>query len=102
MISQMGLFERHALGIQRQFELFDRQNPEVYRELVGLSLQWRREHRKCGIGMLFEVLRWNRGLQTAGDDFKLNNNFRSRYVRKLIAEHPELDGFFELRELHTE
>ena len=32
-------------------------------------------------------------------DYKLNDHYRSRYVRLIIEKHPELEGFFELREL---
>lgn len=88
--------------IQEAFARFDRENPHVYEQLVGLARQWQRAgHSKCGIGMLFEVLRWQLGLRTAGDDFKLNNNFRSRYVRKLMTDYPEFRGYFELRVLHA-
>ncbi len=34
-----------------------------------------------------------------GEDFKINDHYLSRYARKLMEEHPELDGLFELREL---
>lgn len=54
-----------------------------------------------GIGSLWEVLRWNMQIERDGD-FKLNNNFRSRYARLIIQEHPEFENFFELRELRTE
>lgn len=37
-----------------------------------------------------------------GETFKANNNFRSRYVRLIIRDHPELEDFFELRELKSE
>jgi hypothetical protein len=51
--------------------------------------------------MLFEVMRWNWFMTTTDpdSDFKLNNNYRSRYARKLMDEYPELDGIFEVREL---
>lgn len=51
--------------------------------------------------MLTEVLRWHHGRATVGDEFKLNNNFRSRYVRLMIARHPEWASAFTLRELKS-
>lgn len=91
---------KSGAGLQAAFEKFDRENPAVYETLVGLARRWKdRGDRKCGVGLLFEVMRWEVYMTTRGDDFKLNNNWRSRYVRKLIADHPEFENFFELREL---
>ena len=89
--------------IQRRFEEFHDENPHVYRNLELLAA---RAHRagasRIGIGMLFEVLRWEHTLRTTGDEFKLNNSFRSRYVRLMLERHPEWDGLFETRALATE
>lgn len=98
---------RHQLGlfddpIDAAFRAFHHQHPEVYRELAALARQWKAAgHNKVGMAALFEVLRWQRGLATRDvDGFKLNNNFRSRYARLLMANEPDLNGFFETRELH--
>jgi hypothetical protein len=88
--------------IQERFEQFHRDNPHVYLELERLTYRWVRRNpgSRLGIGMLFEVMRWRAGMRgTVGDDYKLNNNFRSRYVRMLLDDHPDLEGLFELREL---
>lgn len=87
-----------------QFWDFHLNNPGVYCELVELAHELRKKgYRKCGIGMLFEVLRWQRMLKTidASSDFKLNNNYRSRYARLIMAKEPDLREFFELRELRS-
>jgi hypothetical protein len=90
--------------IQRAFLEFHRQNPEVYDHLVGLARRSRdRGCRKTGIGHLWEVMRWHVRLENVGEpDFKLNNNYRSRYARLIMAQEPDLLGFFELRELQGE
>lgn len=88
--------------LQEKFERFDELNPWVYRQLVRMTLDLvERGRRRIGIGMLFEVMRWNWFMTTTDpdSDFKLNNNYRSRYARKLMDEYPELDGIFEVREL---
>jgi hypothetical protein len=87
--------------IQEDFEQFHRRNPWVYgalRELTADLVQ--RGRRRIGVGMLFEVLRWQvaRGTFDAASDFKLNNNYRSRYARLLDIEFP---GVFEMRELKS-
>jgi hypothetical protein len=49
------------------------------------------------------VLRWNSHLNpdhTGG--YKLNNNYRALYARKIMEQEPDLDGLFEIRERTTE
>jgi hypothetical protein len=87
--------------IRDAFKRFHGENPHVYTELVTMA----RElvdvgHAKIGIGMLFEVLRWRHALRTAGDTFKLNNNYRSYYARLIMRREEDLAGVFELRRLH--
>jgi hypothetical protein len=85
--------------IESRFIDFDAKYPEVYEELRRLAIQLRGEGRKrIGIGEIYEVARYNLRT-TAKDDegFKLNNDFRSRYSRKLIAEIPQLAPCFEMR-----
>lgn len=89
--------------IQQQFEAFHRANPHVYRRLVDMTRQLLDQgHRRVGIGMLFEVLRWEHMTTTSSTPFKLNNTLRSRYARLLVSEHPEWDGVFETRRLHKQ
>lgn len=89
--------------IDAAFAAFHALNPHVYSELVALARQLRRRgHQRIGIGMLFEVLRYQRALETVGDDFKLNNNYRSRYARLIDEREADLRGAFEMRELRSE
>jgi hypothetical protein len=93
---------RSATAADREFLGFHEANPEVYAELRDLARQAVARGRKCAsIKMLFEVVRWERYLRTTDPDFKLNNNFHSRYARLLMAREPELRGLFELRELRS-
>lgn len=97
---QTALFDQATL--EAKFQEFHSDNPKVYEELLALANQARsRGRHRIGIGMLFEVLRWNRYLTTTDPDFKLNNNYRSRYARLLMDNHPELQGLFETRELKS-
>jgi len=52
--------------------------------------------------MLWEVMRWETGLgdSSKADGFRLNNNFRSRYVR-MLAKKPGLAVLFATRRLRT-
>lgn len=89
--------------IQARFETFHEKHPEVCDHLIRLADQARARGRtKVGMKQLFEVLRWERmiaGLPDEGEDFKLNNNYTSRYARYIMNRHPRLRGVFETREL---
>lgn len=108
---QMALFEEFRpivnpggkpKTIKEAFDAFHAANPHVYAMLRKLALPLAQQgRRKIGIGMLFEVLRWQYALQTRGDDFKLNNNYRSHYARLLMDREPALRGLFETRELRS-
>lgn len=92
----------HGCTIEEAFHAFHAANPHVYWELVLLARQARRRGvRRIGIGMLFEVLRWRVALRTGGDEFKLNNNYRSYYARLIMLNEPDLVGVFETRQLHA-
>ena len=91
-----------GMTIEQAFLVFHRANPHVYDELVALTRQARQSGlTRIGIGMLFEVLRWNFALRTGGDEFKLNNNHRSYYARLIMLREPDLVGIFETRQLHA-
>ena len=90
--------------IESAFNDFHAEHPEVYSQLVRLAREWRSHgQRKLGIATLFEKLRWEwhtNNLQDA-TGYKLNNNYRALYARKIMAENPDLDGLFETRERTT-
>jgi len=92
-------------SIQSKFEAFHQCNPWVYTQLVRMTYDLvHRGHNRVGIAMLFEVLRWETMMHTTDPShagFKLNNNYRSRYARKIMADYPDLAGVFETRGLHS-
>ena len=60
-----------------------------------------RQH--IGIGHLVEVIRFEYFRKTVSDDeFRVNNDFRSRYVRLLIRDYPQYSTMFETRRLRSE
>lgn len=91
-----------ATRLDKAFNEFHARNPQVYRTLAQLARDWRNGgHTRAGIGMLWEVMRWQLTMETEhkGSSFKLNNNLRSRYARLLMEQEPDLEDFFETREL---
>jgi hypothetical protein len=90
------------MDIQDKFQEFHQNNPSVYQELCALARRWKEIGReKIGIGMLFEVLRWNTVMRTTTSDFKLNNNYRSRYVRLIQEQETDLKDLFNVRDLRA-
>lgn len=90
--------------IQERFVAFHHANPQVFRRLADHAFRLkRRGYERAGIGMLFEVLRWEHMLNAKdpSSEYQLNNNYRSRYARLLMDTYPELRGFFEVRDLRS-
>lgn len=86
------------------FAEFHTANPDVYNTLVEMTRELKQKgHTKVGIGMLFEVMRWQHMRAWEKDEmgFKLNHNFRSYYARLIMADEPDLDGIFEIRQLRS-
>jgi hypothetical protein len=85
--------------IDAAFAAFHRENPDVYDELVRLARTAKERGRsRMSMRMLWEVLRYQRTLQIKGDgEYRLNNNYTSRYARLIMDREPDLEGMFELR-----
>jgi hypothetical protein len=98
----LNLTRREGKTLDSLFADFHGANPRVYAALVRLAREAKARGRKrLGIGMLFERVRWDLAMETAGDEFKVNNSFRSRYARLIAKQEPDLADFFEFRELKT-
>lgn len=88
--------------MDKKFWEFHRKNPKVLSQLIALTDQAKdRGRKRIGMKMLFEVIRWNKVLETRGDIFKLNNNYTSRYVRLIEEKRPDLVFLFEKRTIKT-
>lgn len=89
-------------AIDQAFWKFHRENPSVYETLVSMTREAQALGRsKIGMKMLFEVIRWQHLVHTKSDDFALNNNYTSRYVRIISEQHPELAHMFDTRRIHS-
>jgi hypothetical protein len=88
--------------IHDRFLEFHKANPHIYRGLVDLSRAWKQSGRdRLGIAMLWERFRWELAMETSGDLFKLNNDYRSHYARLIMEQEPDLEGIFETRRLRA-
>lgn len=107
---QLQIFDQEILepeGVSRMtiddaFKAFHRLNPHIFLELRDRALRLLRVgHKTYGIKCIIEAVRYDYTIRTRGSEFKINNNYTSRYARLLMDEVPELDGFFRTRELKT-
>ena len=82
----------------RSFAEYHAANPDVYAALRRFALEARRAGRAhLGIKALVERVRWYTTVEARGDAFKVNNSYAPHYARLLMAQEPELAGFFETR-----
>lgn len=83
------------------YKEWDAANPHFYPLFVRFSRQLAaRGYRNIGVALIFERIRWESMIRTTEtDEYKLNNNFRSIYARRFMADYPELNGFFRTRKL---
>lgn len=86
-----------APTLAERFDAFHAANPHVAHALEVLAGQWLRTNDRASIAQLFERLRWESGIQTHGDAYRLNNSYRAFYVRLLIERRPEWADKFETR-----
>lgn len=88
--------------LDEQFEEYHRQNPHVLDALIRLTDEAIATGRKhIGISLLVGRLRWETFISTSGDEYKMNNNYNSRYVRLIEQVRPDLVGVFHKRELKS-
>jgi hypothetical protein len=81
------------------FWRFHRANPHVLVLLTTLLQEARTKGKRVGIRLLWERLRWALEVETVrGDEEpKLNDHYPPYYARLLMAQDPELQGYFEVR-----
>jgi hypothetical protein len=83
------------------FHAYDERNPDIYAMFKRFAYEALMSgHHHFGAKAVMERVRWETAVRAKGGTFKINNDYTSRYARKLIAEKPEFDGFFRLRRLH--
>lgn len=92
-------------NLERAFRAFHEAHPTVYQELLTLCLRWvSAGGARWSIKGAFEVLRWEHrlaGLPDPTEEYKLNNDYTSRYSRLLMEREPRLLGLFEQRRLKS-
>lgn len=93
-------------AIQKRFETFHANNPQVFDLLTERANMLKAQGRtRVSMSELWEWLRYDAKLPNSRPldgttKFKLSNDYRSRYAR-LLVQNEELAQLIELRELHA-
>jgi len=84
------------------FQQYHNDNPQIWEQFVKFSKQTKAKgFQNYSVNGIFEIIRWH--TPTSGNDkFKINNNYRPDYARKMMSEFPEFEGFFRIREIKAE
>jgi hypothetical protein len=81
------------------FEQYDSENPQIWTLFVHYaSMAKQKGFTKYSANGIFEAIRWQTK-EWGNDGFKVNNNFRPDYARKMEKEFPDFANFFEKRVL---
>jgi hypothetical protein len=83
-----------------RFDAFHECNPQVYKRLCDMSwiIRKRQGRDKCAIEFFTSLLRWNTYMETNTiEPFRISQDFRAVYARKIMAEAGPLRGLFDLR-----
>ena len=87
-----------------KFTKFHSDNPQVLESLVSKARTLKgMGHRRAGMKMLFELLRWDYLMTTeTNEPFKLNNNYTAYYARLIENNCPDLKDFFAKRKAKSD
>jgi hypothetical protein len=87
------------MAYEQEFEQFHKMNPTVYDEIVRLARFAKLSgFKRYGIRTIYEVMRWNSNVDPIKSGvYRLNDNYTSHYSRLVMAQEPDLAGFFEIR-----
>tara|TARA_R110002126_G_scaffold152930_1_gene300135 strand:+ start:127 stop:396 length:270 start_codon:yes stop_codon:yes gene_type:complete len=79
------------------FKKYHEDNPHIWEAFKKYSFEAKRKKFKnYSSNGIFEIIRWHTDI-SARDEYKLNNNYRPDYARKMMLEFPEFKDFFSIR-----
>lgn len=79
-------------------EDFDNANPHIYVLFAGFARKALSSGRKrFGIAAIWERMRWEIAFNSTDEEFKISNNHRAYYARKIMAAHKDFHGFFVIK-----
>ena len=97
-VEQMALFdcakgERMAAEADAWIET----NPQAWDYMTEQARRSAENRARFGVGALCEVVRWEMRNVRGDCGFKLNNNHRARFARRLVQAVPECEPYITVR-----
>ncbi len=86
--------------IMKQFEQYDRDHPEIWREFERIATFLIASGKKrYGAKAICEIIRYNSVFRTryGYEEIKINNTYIKGYALKFMTCYPKYHGFFEVR-----
>lgn len=84
------LFETAKSNLQKAFDAFDADNPQIWREFRDMAFRLiDNGYKHYGAKSIIEAIRFHRSVQTTEGPFKLNNNYTAYYARKFMNLYPQ-------------
>jgi hypothetical protein len=85
--------------LKREFHTFDQDNPQIWKWIVQYTFQAIDAGRTTlSISLIIERVRWEVYVTTRSNDgFKISNNHRAYYARKIMRRYPQYKGYFNTR-----
>lgn len=81
------------------FKKYDKENPQIWEGFVKYAKEAKSKgFKNYSANGIFEILRWHTGVN-GNDQFKISNNYRPDYARKMMEAYPEFEGFFRVKQL---
>ena len=101
MLDDLPLFQptKPPNKLERQWLECKQKNPDLLPELARLARELKTYgHSRYSMDGLFHILRWETRTTTGDLGLKINNNHTAFAARDLKIQHPDLKGFFQLRQ----
>lgn len=97
------IFAAYPRAVVDRFLTYHEAHPEVYERFCSMAYQLKRAGRpRYSARTLMEVVRWHFDVKDGYQEpFKINDNYTPLYVRLFLHEHPQYEGFFELRTVRS-
>lgn len=85
--------------LRLDFIKYHKENPHIWQLLKRFAFEAKNAGvTKIGISLLIERIRWEvQVVVKSKDGYKINNNHRAFYARRLMRKFPELASLFEIR-----
>jgi hypothetical protein len=94
----------HCLtGMPAKFVEYHKENPQIYQAFKRIANEAiGKGHKNLSAEFIFNVIRWQTGVEANGDEFKVNNNYKAFYSRLFMEEYPEYNDFFRTRKSNAD